>query len=77
MVIAVTKEIGDQEDTSNRQRNQPLSISKLQEEKELNVLTGLECFELTLLQYLRPARRKLRAGKAKLPCTGKKLLHFQ
>ncbi|XP_037529650.1 uncharacterized protein LOC119406933 [Rhipicephalus sanguineus] len=27
-------------------RSQPLSISKLQEEKELNVLTGLPCFEL-------------------------------
>lgn len=45
-MIAVTKEIGVQVDTSSSQRSQPLSISKLKDEKELNVLAGLPCFQL-------------------------------
>lgn len=45
-VIAVYKEIGVQVDTSSSQRSQPLSISKLQDGKDLNVLTGIPCFQL-------------------------------
>ncbi|KAH6930772.1 hypothetical protein HPB50_018077 [Hyalomma asiaticum] len=45
-VLTITHDIGIQVSTLDAVRNQPLSISTIQDEKALNVLSGLPCFQL-------------------------------